>query len=733
MADVNGGITKIAPLYGADGQVIRMVEKNYVPALDPYFLFTTAYRGNISADEIERKPYQYHPWTHAAAWAIVRNLTGLPVRIRDRKTKKFIDKDRSGILDLLNSPNPFMTRTTFLQTCLLYMLLPGSGSKNNRKDMPGGQCFLLPPPSDLGNFDFHSGKIPDQLYPYSSDTVRVKLKKDSNLAEFEGWEVGVGVKRKLVQNEHLVRIGFANPYDWFQGMSKSEPAIIAMTADIKSDIFNIKFYDNSGVPSGIIKMEKPMTKEQRREWLANFNEEFAGSAGGNNSRTAMLPQGMNYEPIGTKSADMQFIESKNDAFEKLLACYGINKIAIGKYEDITYNTIEIGRKFLWQDGYMPVGDTFWEQFDSRFGKYIDSENELCFDYSGVEALQPDYTKQAGAAKIFVDMGMPVEMACRMNRIQISEEDLKAAPWLKEKPERVSPISFQGGGLVDGEQKPKLPPPEKILSISKSVTGMDYEARRKYQDDYQDKIHIPLERIYQEKITRFFIGQRNRMQDKVDQWLAKNTRKTMKAASDPQIDQFLLEKEAEDKRANAAIQSLIAQQINVGMNRMDEELGGIEWGKVDPLSHKYSLIERVAMEDINTTTFSVARDKIGEAITQAIDENMTAQEAAKLIKDSISDVIDIRRNQAMTIARTETGKIQSGLRFDVYRDEGIEYTMWTTANDEKVRDSHMMADGEVRRMGIPFTTGLIYPLQSGGPAEEVINCRCVAVATDNPNQ
>jgi SPP1 gp7 family putative phage head morphogenesis protein len=331
------------------------------------------------------------------------------------------------------------------------------------------------------------------------------------------------------------------------------------------------------------------------------------------------------------------------------------------------------------------------------------------------------------------MGMSIEMACRMNKITISEQDLKANPWLKEKPEKVSPINFAGAGNANGEQKPKLPPPEKLLTIGKSMKTMDYDSRRKYQDDYQDKVHIPLEKIYHEKITRFFIGQRNRMQDRVDIWLAKNTRKTMKAADDPQLDQFLLDKEKEDKRANDVIQQLMAQQINVGMNRLDEEMGGIDWGKVDPLSHKYSLIERVAMEDINTTTFTVARDKIGEAIGQAVDDNLTAQEAAKLIKESIADVIDIRRNQAMTIARTETGKIQSGLRFDVYRDEGIEYTMWTTANDEKVRDSHMMADGEVRRIDTPFSMGLLYPLQSGGPAEEIINCRCIGILTDNPNQ
>jgi SPP1 gp7 family putative phage head morphogenesis protein len=735
---VEGNMSRMVPIYGPSGNIISAVEKNFIPAVDPYFFFTTAYRGNISADEIERRPYQYHPWTHAAAWAIVRNTSRLPIIVKRRGEKGKEDKDPTGILALIDRPNPFMTRTTFIQNLLLYLLLPGSGSKNNRKDMPGGQAFITPSIPDLGKYLFSSGKLPDMIFPWSSDTIRVSIPSKvggEDMAMFRGWNF-YSNKKKIASdlpNDALIRIRFTNPYDWFNGMSLSEPAILAMTTDIKSDIFNVKFYDNSGVPSGILYMDKPLTKEQKREQLANFNEEFAGGGGGNNSRTAMLPQGMKYEKIAMTAADMQFVESKKDSFEKVLACFGMNKIGVGKYEDINYATIEIGRRFLWSDCYQPIADLALEPINSSWMYYIKGgDYELAFDYSGVEELRPDYTKQATVAKIFVDMGMPVEMACRLNEIAISEEDLLAAPWLKEEPKKPSPFSLVNGP-GDKEPPPAPVPAPKMLVKSFKMNEYSADARREYQDNYQSAHHEPLENTFKGRITRAFIGQRNRMQDRVDAWAARNQRKIMKASNEPSIDDFMLERIAEEKRIWKAIEDLMKGQINGGMARLEQELGTIDWGKADPLLHKYAEMEREAMKDINTTTFNVARDKIGSAITQAVDENMTVGETSRLIKDSISDVFEIRTNQAVTIARTETGKIQSGLRFDVFRDEGIEYQMWLTANDENVRLSHQENDGKVRRLGTPFPNGLSYPQEAGGPAEEVINCRCVAVATTKPEE
>ena len=62
--------------------------------------------------------------------------------------------------------------------------------------------------------------------------------------------------------------------------------------------------------------------------------------------------------------------------------------------------------------------------------------------------------------------------------------------------------------------------------------------------------------------------------------------------------------------------------------------------------------------------------------------------------------------------------------------GIEKRQWISARDANVRPTHAEADGQIRGIDEAFDVGsarLMQPGESGGPPEEVINCRCVAIA------
>lgn len=91
-------------------------------------------------------------------------------------------------------------------------------------------------------------------------------------------------------------------------------------------------------------------------------------------------------------------------------------------------------------------------------------------------------------------------------------------------------------------------------------------------------------------------------------------------------------------------------------------------------------------------------------------------------------------QAERIARTEVTATLNGGDFDGkqtwQQDSGEElWHLWLCTTDERVRDTHWRAYGQVVRVGEPFEVGnahLLYPCEPGGPAEEVIQCRCNAI-------
>jgi len=90
-------------------------------------------------------------------------------------------------------------------------------------------------------------------------------------------------------------------------------------------------------------------------------------------------------------------------------------------------------------------------------------------------------------------------------------------------------------------------------------------------------------------------------------------------------------------------------------------------------------------------------------------------------------------RAETIVRTEYRHVlgeagQAGLREASEDVQGLKKE-WLTAEDDRVRESHAEANGQVVGVDEPFIVGgeeLMYPGDPAGSPENVCNCRCVSI-------
>ena len=125
-------------------------------------------------------------------------------------------------------------------------------------------------------------------------------------------------------------------------------------------------------------------------------------------------------------------------------------------------------------------------------------------------------------------------------------------------------------------------------------------------------------------------------------------------------------------------------------------------------------------------------RISRSIQEGVREGEGQNAIAERIRRGTSG--EITRRRARVIARTETHFAATTAGHDALVASGLKdlYVMeWVSAEDARVRGSHLMAHGQRIKEGDYFKVGLNntllrYPGDPYGPAGEVINCRCISV-------
>lgn len=127
------------------------------------------------------------------------------------------------------------------------------------------------------------------------------------------------------------------------------------------------------------------------------------------------------------------------------------------------------------------------------------------------------------------------------------------------------------------------------------------------------------------------------------------------------------------------------------------------------------------------------DNIRDAIQSGLDEGLGNAEIARNIR-KVSNQTPYR---AALIARTEThaaatfGSVESVREAE--RELGVRMTKeWVATKDDRTRDDHIAADGQVVGLNEKFEVGGVLmdrPGDSSAPIEQLANCRCAVAYSE----
>lgn len=163
-----------------------------------------------------------------------------------------------------------------------------------------------------------------------------------------------------------------------------------------------------------------------------------------------------------------------------------------------------------------------------------------------------------------------------------------------------------------------------------------------------------------------------------------------------------------------------------------------------LDKRYSLFGtlRGAEEDLFERIFIASQATMARVEQSIMTILLEGYKSGKGI-DYVANELNKRFDQLTTweskrIARTEIHNSHNTAVHDSYNEMGVEYTMWVTAHDDRVRGlketdtaDHVELDGEIIRLGDTYSNGLKYPGDTDGPIEEWINCRCANAPFNMP--
>lgn len=188
---------------------------------------------------------------------------------------------------------------------------------------------------------------------------------------------------------------------------------------------------------------------------------------------------------------------------------------------------------------------------------------------------------------------------------------------------------------------------------------------------------------------------------------------------PQLDEILNDKQLAES-ATKATQAKRKQIAEEAARALALEMG-ISFALTNPYVRR--LVQAQAGRQAERIVAGV-REAVASVIEQSMDEGWSVPQTANAIYEHLHEA---KGWQAVMLARTDLVAMGNGGSFaaaSALAESRPVYKRWVSAEDDKVRPTHVEADKQLQPLQAPFQVGgaqLLYPGDPDGPDGEVINC------------
>lgn len=286
------------------------------------------------------------------------------------------EHDTHPLLDLLNRPNPRLTRSGLLEAMACHLLVAGNayveavaveGQLRELHVLRPDRMRVVPGPDGW-----------PEAYDYTLCGRTLRIPQASVV---DGAEVPA-----------ILHLTAFNPLDDHYGFPPLEAAAQALDLHNAASAWNKALIDNAARPSGALVYggAGSLTEEQFERLKGELEASFQGAT--NAGRPLLLEGGLDWRPLSLSPKDMDFEAARNGAAREIALAVGVPPMLLGIPGDNTYANYAEANRALWRQSVVPLMRRMAEGLATWLGPAFGPALELVPDLDQVEALSAERTE-----------------------------------------------------------------------------------------------------------------------------------------------------------------------------------------------------------------------------------------------------------------------------------------------------------------------------------------------------
>ncbi len=706
-------------------------------------------------------PYADSSWVRSAIQKISQPISSCEILFTKPSGTKVRGRGRGGALKQLSTSRGIIYR-----------------SQDELLDLPQISAWLKEPVRDLTYQDFVEASIGwlnmSECFWVMDDAIRLpfptatqnppapirvarpdRMRPTVEDGEIIGWTfTAPGGKTLKLATDQVVRLRGWNPYDEFRGLGNYRAAHIAAEADWLAGKFSRNLMANNGDTSRIISVKGGQpTDAQRAQLIQEFKARREASLRGQ-SRDVVVGGEVELHNAELASVDPAFISQRLENRHEIYIAFGVPpsmadikaSYSIGSASDMFQLLINTC---------IPTGAKFCGALEKLIYKLTGERVEAGLNWDEHPCMQEVRKERLDSIAKLASQGMPMEqineylalglvqypgwevgyLPINVTPVLNEAGDVNPAPTpgdFSENPASTGDdeVTGQPGDLEDAPVKTML------SALRGRAHGHGHKAGGQNKQIWEAHMRLRAAAIkqYQGKVSKLFMAYRAKaLKHLASADVGKSAGGGSPLVAKSLVD-ILFSKEHFSRELLAALEPVTQSVMQRAGDELYSEIGQDDPWKMAPKSAlKFIRGREKLLESVGDT----AQAQLNTALANGLAKGETTEQLADRVRGVFNN---LQNFEARRIAMTETSATYGFTRNEAMNEAGVEYKSWLSSHGPTVREAHAAAEEQYGDAPIPLDEPfvvdgeeLMYPGDESGSPGNVINCHCIQIAVQKPQE